>query len=577
VSSTIMKTLILSIFAIVFCSIYCCECFVCTSFCFPTRHSATSKGFNKNVKSTGKIKDTKGLTTVFAQSKTISNLEYSKNRFQALVQRLNLNDKQNQLFYDFCLSILSCLAGILTTLIVILGRRSISFLDGKFRSPRPVLFPLIGSAIVCIFYYLDNRVGSSPFTSEYHRNHFGGNSAIQFGGPFERDSPIRISSTHNNSNNNKNNLKDISIFKFSAIRQLARLLAVIVAIGSGCSLGFSGPAAEVGMSVSHVLGYFLPEYASKDRSAVTYITSPTTGEVSIQSANGLTSSYQMYDEVTSNYNANRKYYLILAGAGAGIAANFNAPFTGAMYSMEITKLLFLNQVNPSTSSNANNKPSSPANDVLDPSFNENDYRYLNINRGKSSALLLAVSAAALVVRGGLMVGSKKILDSNIDVQLIPSSIVEIPLFLALGVLGGWLSFVFSVMKQRLFKAFSVVPQTFRPLMGGLACAIAALIGSPQSLAVGYGTLNRILSGELHNPVLLSKFMIGKLVMVAISASSGLIGGQFAPSLFLGATFGALFYQFSVFMLPHIVIHNFTVYVLVGAASMIAGTFRFLTI
>ena len=35
-----------------------------------------------------------------------------------------------------------------------------------------------------------------------------------------------------------------------------------------------------------------------------------------------------------------------------------------------------------------------------------------------------------------MIGSKKILDSKIDVRLIPSSIIEIPLFLALGILSG---------------------------------------------------------------------------------------------------------------------------------------------
>ena len=149
------------------------------------------------------------------------------------------------------------------------------------------------------------------------------------------------------------------------------------------------------MSVSHLLGYFLPEYASKDRSMVTYSTSPVTGEVSVLSSNGLTSSYKMYDEVYSNYNANRKYYLILAGAGAGIAANFNAPWTGAMYSMEITKLLLLNRANPSKSTN-NFTPTNDG-DALDPSFNENDYRYLNINRGKSSALLLAVCAAGLII------------------------------------------------------------------------------------------------------------------------------------------------------------------------------------
>ena len=39
-----------------------------------------------------------------------------------------------------------------------------------------------------------------------------------------------------------------------------------------------------------------------------------------------------------------------------------------------------------------------------------------------------------------MIGSKKILDSKIDVRLIPSSVIEIPLFLAMGILSGKLEY-----------------------------------------------------------------------------------------------------------------------------------------
>eukprot|EP01036_Dinobryon_divergens_P025842 gene25842-34430_t len=516
--------------------------------------------------------------------------EKPTNKFQSLVQKLNLNEKQNQLFYDFCLSVLSCLVGVITTLVVVSSRRAISLIDKRLRSPHPILLPILGSILVCILYFFDGRVGNSPFNADYLKANFHAKSSRYIGTSLDLNTPIQFiypsTSREDPSSTNKTTI-------FSSLRQLTRLLAVIISVGSGCSLGFTGPAAELGMSISHVLGYFLPEYASKDRSSISYTTSES-GEVTVVSAASASSgSFKMYDEVTSNYNANRKYYLLLAGAGAGVAANFNAPLTGAMYSIEISKLLFLSQSNNAVGSIGGGKHSSDNkghngngkqefqlqqqqdddNINPDPEFNENDYRYLNINRGKSSALLLAVSAAALTVRGGLMIGSKKILDSKIDVRLIPSSVIEIPLFLAMGILSGSLSFVFSMMKQRLFRLFSAVPTLYRPLIGGGSCAIAAAIGSPQSLAVGYSTLNRIISGDLKNPIMLSNFMVGKLIMVAISASSGLIGGQFAPSLFLGAAFGAVFYQLSAFLLPNFVMHNFTVYVLVGAASMIAATFR----
>jgi H+/Cl- antiporter ClcA len=66
------------------------------------------------------------------------------------------------------------------------------------------------------------------------------------------------------------------------------------------------------------------------------------------------------------------------------------------------------------------------------------------------------------------------------------------------------------MKQRLFRQFSSLPTYYRPLIGGISCAAAAAMGSPQSLAVGYSTLNRIISGDLKNPLMLSNFMVSWL-------------------------------------------------------------------
>ena len=111
-----------------------------------------------------------------------------------------------------------------------------------------------------------------------------------------------------------------------------------------------------------------------------------------------------------------------------------------------------------------------------------------------------------------MVGSKKIL--NCEISLTSYSIVEIPLFIVLGLLSGLLSFVFSNLKQNFFQLFSNISTIkHRPLIGGFLNSLAAYIGSPQSLTVGYSTLNRIISNSLNNPLLLCKFMIGKLMMV----------------------------------------------------------------
>lgn len=76
--------------------------------------------------------------------------------------------------------------------------------------------------------------------------------------------------------------------------------------------------------------------------------------------------------------------------------------TGALYSMEITKYLFttdnLKDKKKATTTTAldsfNQEDRGYSNNVMNNNnmnkFSESDYKYLNINRGKSAALLLAV-------------------------------------------------------------------------------------------------------------------------------------------------------------------------------------------
>ena len=59
--------------------------------------------------------------------------------------------------------------------------------------------------------------------------------------------------------------------------------------------------------------------------------------------------------------------------------------------MEISKYLFTN--NPKDKKQKQSSQLSDVDSINNNKFSESDYRYLNINRGKSAALLLAVSAA----------------------------------------------------------------------------------------------------------------------------------------------------------------------------------------
>lgn len=86
--------------------------------------------------------------------------------------------------------------------------------------------------------------------------------------------------------------------KIDLRRGVLRLVGAIVTIGSGFSMGIAGPAAEMGMVVAKTIA------------AVFGIT-----------------------------NVQSLAQCVLAGAGAGVAANFNAPLTGAVFSWEVSRRL----------------------------------------------------------------------------------------------------------------------------------------------------------------------------------------------------------------------------------------------
>lgn len=68
---------------------------------------------------------------------------------------------------------------------------------------------------------------------------------------------------------------------------------------------------------------------------------------------------------------------------------------------------------------------------------------------------------------------------------------------------------------------------------------------PQTLFVGYSTLDQLLAGstsiQLELPLLLQLLSL-KLLLSSFSLGSGLVGGVFAPSLFFGATAGAAYHN-----------------------------------
>jgi len=119
-----------------------------------------------------------------------------------------------------------------------------------------------------------------------------------------------------------------------------------------------------------------------------------------------------------------------------------------------------------------------------------------------------------------------------------------------------------------------IPQPIHPIIGGIIVGSAAL-QFPQILGVGYETVEAMLQDVQFSLHLLLVLLVVKLVMTAISAGSGFIGGLFAPAMFLGASFGSAYAKILAVVFPAICEQMAAppAYAMVGMAAMLAGSVR----
>ncbi|EAT16236.1 chloride channel protein [Desulfuromonas acetoxidans] len=222
-----------------------------------------------------------------------------------------------------------------------------------------------------------------------------------------------------------------------------------------------------------------------------------------------------------------KRVFLACGAAAGIAATFNAPMAGMLFAAEIILVDF--QIN-----------------------------YLS---------QIAVSAVTATVVSHRFLGSFPTFDVP-AFQLL--SYWEIPLYLILGVLAGFLAIVFIQLINRVEDSCNLMklPLWSRPALGGVLVGGLALL-SPYVLGVGYQAINEVLTADLV-PAVMVAILLAKLAATAISVGVGFSGGIFAPSLVLGGLLGGLFGCLAQAFAPHLVA-EFPVYALVGMAAMVSGT------
>jgi H+/Cl- antiporter ClcA len=235
-----------------------------------------------------------------------------------------------------------------------------------------------------------------------------------------------------------------------------------------------------------------------------------------------------------------RYRLLLgAGAAAGLAAGFNAPIAGVFFALEV---------------------------VLGTAF----------TTPAASLILLSAFISAAI--------ASSILGVHPALELPVYQVVshwEWFFYLGLGLLASLVAFIYTQsikLAQASFRGeivglqwLGALPIWIKPVIGGLILGAIAL-KLPQVLGVDYGTVEQILTGNKFSLALLGWLLIVKLLATAISLGSGLVGGVFAPAMFLGACLGATYGNIlAAVVSPELAIAPPPAYAIVGMAAVLAAS------
>lgn len=257
---------------------------------------------------------------------------------------------------------------------------------------------------------------------------------------------------------------------------LVKILASAITIGSGGSAGREGPMIQIGAGVGSSVAQLL----------------------------------RMSDD--------RVKTLLACGAAGGVAATFNAPIAGAMFSLE----------------------------VLGGQF------------GLDFSLVVLASVTSAVI-------SRAFLGNFPSFEVPPWDLVsdkEFLFYLLLGLLAAGAATLFV----RTLSAFEEwfdgwkFPEPLKPVIGGLAVGLLG-VWLPQVFGTGLPQMEQVLL--IRVPFLIMLFLVpAKILATSLTLGSGGSGGVFAPSLFIGGMLGGAF--------GHIVHAQFPSFTALSGAYAIVG-------
>lgn len=277
---------------------------------------------------------------------------------------------------------------------------------------------------------------------------------------------------------------------------IVKALASAITIGTGGSLGREGPIVQISAALSSYIGKL------------------------------------------ARLSVSQRNLMIACGASSGIAATFNAPLGGMLFSIELLLVAI------------NSRTILPV--AVSTVIASNVGQYLIGNEPAFSIPEMLNAGAG----GGVYV-----------------SLLAIPL----GVVIGLLSLLFIKSIYYFEDQFEKLPVNdyVRHVIGTLLLgimfyAIYVHTGHYYIQGVGYATIQDVLLNAIADPLFLLFLIFAKILATGLTIGSGGSGGVFSPSLFLGAVTGGLFGHLVNLLFPGLEL-NPIVFVISGMAAMVSGT------